>query len=142
MLTSKDNSGRKIGFRETYFSKDESVDVSVHRDVTTITTRDRTTGKVSRDSKQRYATEERVVGSFSALVSGRPRCRACTFFGRTPSLTPSEMKAEEVNRFPDGRGRSDPPLRATLAGLCGPGERTNRVYRRLKSLPEHPAAVF
>jgi hypothetical protein len=49
MLTSKDNSGRKIGFRETYFSKDESVDVSVHRNVSTITTRDRTTGKV--DSK-------------------------------------------------------------------------------------------
>jgi hypothetical protein len=30
-------------------SKDESVDVSVHRNVSTITTRDRTTGKV--DSK-------------------------------------------------------------------------------------------
>ena len=49
MLNSKDNSGRKIGFRETYFSKDESADVSVHRNVSTITTRDRTTGKV--DSK-------------------------------------------------------------------------------------------
>ena len=49
MLISKDNSGKKIGFRETYCSKDESVDVSVHRDVSTITTRDRTTGKV--DSK-------------------------------------------------------------------------------------------
>jgi hypothetical protein len=46
MLISKDNSGRKIGFRETYFSKSESVEVSVHRDVSTITTRDRNTGKV------------------------------------------------------------------------------------------------
>ena len=49
MLTTKDNHGKAIGWRETYFSKDESVDVSVHRNVSTITTRDRTTGKV--DSK-------------------------------------------------------------------------------------------
>lgn len=56
MLISKDNGGKTIGWRETYFSKDERVHVSAHRDVTTITTRDRATGKV--DSK--------------------------TFFGRTP----------------------------------------------------------
>ena len=56
MLISKDNSGKPIGWRETYQSKDESVDVSVHRNVSTVTTRDRTTGKV--DTK--------------------------TFFGRTP----------------------------------------------------------
>jgi hypothetical protein len=49
MLISKDNKGKNIGYRETYFSKDESVDVSVQRNVSTITTRDRTTGKV--DSK-------------------------------------------------------------------------------------------
>lgn len=49
MLISKNNSGRTIGWRETYFSKDESVDVSVQRNVSTITARDRTTGKV--DSK-------------------------------------------------------------------------------------------
>jgi hypothetical protein len=49
MLISKDNGGKTIGWRETYFSKDESVDVSVHRNVSTIATRDRTTGKV--DSK-------------------------------------------------------------------------------------------
>jgi hypothetical protein len=49
MLTTKDNHDKTIGWRETYFSKDESVDVSVHRNVSTITTRDRTTGKV--DSK-------------------------------------------------------------------------------------------
>jgi hypothetical protein len=45
----RDNGGKTIGWRETYFSKDGSVDVSVHRDVSTITTRDRTTGKI--DSK-------------------------------------------------------------------------------------------
>ena len=51
-----------IVWRETYFSKDETVDASVHRNVSTITTRDRTTGKV--DSK--------------------------TFIGRTP-LLPSDF---------------------------------------------------
>jgi hypothetical protein len=56
MLISKDNGGKTIGWRETYFGSNETVNVSVHRDVSTITTRDRTTGKV--DSK--------------------------TFFGRTP----------------------------------------------------------
>jgi hypothetical protein len=56
MLITKDNHGRIIGWRETYQSKDESVDVSVHRKISTVTTRDRTTGKV--DTK--------------------------TFFGRTP----------------------------------------------------------
>ena len=49
MLINKDNGGKTIGWRETYFSKDESVDVSVHRNVSTITTRDRNTGRV--DSK-------------------------------------------------------------------------------------------
>ena len=48
MLISKDNGGKTIGWRETYFSKDESVDVSVQCDVSTITTRDRTTGKAIR----------------------------------------------------------------------------------------------
>jgi hypothetical protein len=46
MLTTKDNHGRIIGWRETHVSKDESVDVSVHGAVSTITTRDRNTGKV------------------------------------------------------------------------------------------------
>ena len=46
MLISKDNGGKTIGWRETYHSKDESVDVSVQRNVSTITTRDRNTGKV------------------------------------------------------------------------------------------------
>lgn len=46
MLISKDNSGKTIGWRETYFSKDESVDVSVVGNVSAIMTRGRTTGKV------------------------------------------------------------------------------------------------
>jgi hypothetical protein len=49
MLISKNNGGKTIGWRETYFSKDESVDVSVVGNISTITTRDRNTGKV--DSK-------------------------------------------------------------------------------------------
>jgi len=46
MLITKVNHGRVVGWRETYFSKDETVDVSVHRNVSTITTRDRSTCKV------------------------------------------------------------------------------------------------
>ena len=65
MLITKDNSGKTLGWRETYVSKDETVDVSVHRNVSTITTRDRTTGKV--DSK--------------------------TFFGRP--LMPSDFEGEK-----------------------------------------------
>ena len=49
MLVTKNNKGEVVGWREHYTSKDESVDVSVHRNVSTITTRDRTTGKL--DSK-------------------------------------------------------------------------------------------
>jgi hypothetical protein len=49
MIVTKNNKGEVLGWRETYFSKGESVDVSVHRNVSTITTRDKTTGKV--DSK-------------------------------------------------------------------------------------------
>lgn len=56
MLISKDNGGKTIGWRETYFGSNETVNVSVVRNITTISTRDKTSGKV--DSK--------------------------TFFGRTP----------------------------------------------------------
>ena len=49
MLINKDNGGKTIGWRETYFSKDESVDVSVVGNISTVTTRDQNTGKV--DSK-------------------------------------------------------------------------------------------
>jgi hypothetical protein len=46
MMVSKDNDGRIIGWRETYVSNNEIVDVSVNGNINTITTRDRTTGKV------------------------------------------------------------------------------------------------
>jgi len=49
MVTSKDNQGRSIAWQETYFGKDETVNVSVVRNITTISTRDKTSGKV--DSK-------------------------------------------------------------------------------------------
>lgn len=39
MLISKDNDGKVIGWHETYFSKNESVDVSVVGNISTITTR-------------------------------------------------------------------------------------------------------
>jgi hypothetical protein len=45
MLVSKNNDGKIIGFCETYFSADETVHVSVIRNISTIATRDRTTGK-------------------------------------------------------------------------------------------------
>lgn len=54
----------QIAWQETYFGKDETVNVSVVRNITTITTRDRTTGKV--DSK--------------------------TFFGRTPFTSDFDAK--------------------------------------------------
>jgi hypothetical protein len=46
MLISKDNRGKTIGWMETYFSGDRTVTVNAIRDVTTISTRDRRTGKV------------------------------------------------------------------------------------------------
>ena len=46
MLISKDNEGRVIGWRETYFSTDEIVEVSVGGNISTISTRNRTTGNV------------------------------------------------------------------------------------------------
>jgi len=46
MLISKDRDGRIAGWRETYVSKDEIVDVSFNGGINTITTRDRRTGKV------------------------------------------------------------------------------------------------
>jgi hypothetical protein len=49
MIVTKNNKGEVVGWREHYTSKDESVDVSVHRNVTTVTTLDRNTGKA--DSK-------------------------------------------------------------------------------------------
>ena len=49
MLISKDNDGHIIGWRESYVSANEIVNISVGGNINTISTRDRTTGKV--DSK-------------------------------------------------------------------------------------------
>ena len=46
MLISKDNGGKPIGWRETYFGLNETVSVSVVRNITTISTRGKATGKV------------------------------------------------------------------------------------------------
>ena len=46
MLISKDNSGRIIGWQETYISDREIVTVSVNGNINMISTRDRTTGNV------------------------------------------------------------------------------------------------
>jgi hypothetical protein len=46
MLINKDNGGKTIGWRETYFGSNETVNVSVVRNITTIATRDKTNGKV------------------------------------------------------------------------------------------------
>jgi hypothetical protein len=52
MLISKDNSGRIIGWLETYYSDNETVTVNVHRNFSTVMKHDRTTGKV--ESKTFY----------------------------------------------------------------------------------------
>ena len=46
MLISKNNDGRISGWRETYVSTDEIVNVSVVGNINTISTQNRTTGKV------------------------------------------------------------------------------------------------
>jgi hypothetical protein len=46
MIISKDNDGRIVGWRETYISADEIVKVSVVGNINTISTQNRTTGKV------------------------------------------------------------------------------------------------
>jgi hypothetical protein len=46
MIVSRDSDGRIVGWRETYISTDEIVDVSVVGNINTINTRNRTTGKV------------------------------------------------------------------------------------------------
>ena len=46
MIISRDNNGNIIGWRETYISKGEIVEVSVNGNINTINTRNRTTGKV------------------------------------------------------------------------------------------------
>lgn len=46
MVVSKDNNGHPVAWQETYFGANETVNVSVVRNVTTISTRDKTSGKV------------------------------------------------------------------------------------------------
>ena len=46
MLISKNNRGEVTGWRETYTSDSEIVEVSVNGNINMITTRDRRTGKV------------------------------------------------------------------------------------------------
>jgi len=45
-----DNGGKQIGRIDQSFSKDKSVTVHEHRNVTTVTVRDRNTGKVSSET--------------------------------------------------------------------------------------------
>lgn len=46
MIISRDNNGRISGWQETYISDREVVNVSVVGNINTISTQDRTTGKV------------------------------------------------------------------------------------------------
>jgi hypothetical protein len=46
MLIKKDDGGKAIRWREIYFSSNETVNVSVVRNITTISTRDKAIGKV------------------------------------------------------------------------------------------------
>jgi len=46
MIISRDHKGNIIGWRETYFSTDEIVNVSVNGNINTIATQNKTTGKV------------------------------------------------------------------------------------------------
>jgi hypothetical protein len=46
MLISRNNDGRISGWRETYVSTDEIVNVSVGGNINTVSTQNRTTGKV------------------------------------------------------------------------------------------------
>jgi len=54
MIISRDNNGNIIGWRETYISKDEIVDVAVNGNISTVNVRNRTTGKV--ESKTFFGT--------------------------------------------------------------------------------------
>jgi len=50
MLVSKDNDGRVIGWMETYSSDGRIVTINVSRNFTTISSQDRTTGKVKSET--------------------------------------------------------------------------------------------
>jgi hypothetical protein len=50
MIINKDNNGKAIGFIETLTSNQQVVTVNQSRDVTTITTRDRSSGRVKTEA--------------------------------------------------------------------------------------------
>lgn len=50
MIINKDNSGKPIGFIETYTSNERVVTVNQGRQVTTVTTRDRKSGQVKTET--------------------------------------------------------------------------------------------
>ena len=50
MLINKDKSGKPIGFIENLTSNDRVVTINQSRQVTTVATRDRTTGKVKSET--------------------------------------------------------------------------------------------
>ncbi len=46
MIITKDNNGKPIGFIETLFAADRVITVNQGRQVTTVTTRDRSNGRI------------------------------------------------------------------------------------------------
>ena len=50
MIISKDNNGKPIGFIETVFSADRVVTINATQQATTMTTRDRSNGKVKTET--------------------------------------------------------------------------------------------
>ena len=50
MIVNKDNSGRRIGFIESLISNERVVTVNATRLATTVTTRDRSNGKVKTET--------------------------------------------------------------------------------------------
>jgi len=53
MIISKDNKGNIIGWRLTYFSTDEIVNVSVNGNINTVSTQNKTTGGKTTTSSRR-----------------------------------------------------------------------------------------
>jgi hypothetical protein len=73
MIISKHNDGRINGWRETYVSTDEIVNIAVVGNINTISTQDRTTGKV--ESKTFFGTTL-LPSAFSARNKCAPAIAA------------------------------------------------------------------
>jgi hypothetical protein len=84
MIISRNNNGNIIGWRETYISKDEIVEVSVNGNINTITTRDRTTGRVA---SSHFLP---IAASCGSRASSRRFCRGCAFRRETPKRARTE----------------------------------------------------